>query len=552
MIRQDNSRDRDSRRKSNSQYRDSRKNSNSRDRISRRRSFSRERNSRDKSNSRERKAMRRDDSQDRNLRRKNNSRERDSKYNPRDNLSQKARSRDRHLRQRSKSPDSSYITSSSYDRRHRRRSSSSDRTETQRPYLRDRRRRSPENATIRYLAEDDIDEQQSRIKFLDHKVRSHEKYRRRSVSYPERDSDLEDYSHRRENHQLSRSEQEVREYRHRERKQRKQRIKDISDNNHSHRKGLNIVVIDNSSKESSSDEDDIPLPSNRTVYLRSKSHHRPKHNMTHRGYVSDMEGRRLQRRQNTIVYYKDEPEEILVPMQNSNTLQVQGPVPQVNPINTNQAENETLFYLVPANINPTMTDRNDNNRAPQNQNNRRVIRMVNPQPAPAPEPKQNAFYANDSVYGQEPLYDEYRQPIQQKYYNQHTNHYRHYFNEQTEDTTPQPVHTTNHSVTNTHQDTEQTPSMMQSSRTPDGESCSSASDISSTSDTTSQRSAGAERRSISTADKRRAMKHLNELSNYNINVVMGRPNSPPLTDEALIKKVFNAEFQSQMDDFLRS
>jgi hypothetical protein len=47
---------------------------------------------------------------------------------------------------------------------------------------------------------------------------------------------------------------------------------------------------------------------------------------------------------------------------------------------------------------------------------------------------------------------------------------------------------------------------------------------------------------------------LNELSNYNIDVDMGKTtlNPPPMTDENLIKKIFNAEFQSQMDDYLRT
>jgi hypothetical protein len=59
---------------------------------------------------------------------------------------------------------------------------------------------------------------------------------------------------------------------------------------------------------------------------------------------------------------------------------------------------------------------------------------------------------------------------------------------------------------------------------------------------------------VNTAERKRALKHLNELSNYNIDVAMGKTtlNPPPMTDENLIKKIFNAEFQSQMDDYLRT
>lgn len=596
------SHDKRERRRSKSNDRNSRRRSISHDRKSRRRSSSRDRHSKRHSHSRDKRGRRRSFSRDRNDKRRSKSREQErnrgsrktSRRQSSSNEEKKRRNKSEDRRRRSKSRDEDRRPRSrSYekkgDRKYR-----NDRHDRLHVEI-DRRRRSHSNEEYRYSRyndrehRSDINKKENRnLNRSSRKItRSHRsvscsssntdisRYRDndrysdpfrhehrqprerdslrysisnpslRGLNYEASDSEFDEYSRHRESQRLAQSEQDVRNFVSRERKQRA-RQRGLPKNDHSRQKGLNIVLIDNRSVDSSSEDEDIPLPSNRTVYLRSKSNHRTKNNSRHNGYVSEMEGRHNNRNKNKIAYYDDEREEILIPVRN--TLHVPRQIPQGNADNSNQSENETLFYLVPANQNQAFSERSQNNMASINQHNRRIIRLTNPPPVQASEPKQNVYYSSDSVYGQEPLYDEYRQPIQQKYFNQHTNHYRHDLTKH--DNINIPAHLNQPENTRQFED-ELTTTIMQTDRTPDGESSSSVSDTPSIDENISRDTDGHDTR-VSTAEKRRAMKHLNELSNYNINLVRGKPHSPPMTDEALIKKVFNAEFQSELDDFLKS
>lgn len=339
-------------------------------------------------------------------------------------------------------------------------------------------------------------------------------------------------------------------------------------------KKYNVIVLENGQGYISSSDEDI---SNRkTIYVRSKSQHAVRLNgklQRSKDYYSDADTYKTLNDRN-IIYVNEEPKEIIVAPRNR--LKVQRAPTHVNSINANanvQSENEELFYLVPASYH-TM------NNPPPSQDNpifvnqptaTRVVRMSNP--APQNNATQQAYYGNKSnaVYGQEPLYDEYRQPAQQKFYSQHTNHYRH-DNRMSENinvniVTSEDNHIRNlqnnkdyyqnnehdHStVTGNSNLTNQIPNACDTGRTPDGESNSSLGHSHTNSDV-SQVSTKPESR-VNTAERKRALKHLNELSNYNIDVAMGKAtlNPPPMTDENLIKKIFNAEFQSQMDDYLRT
>lgn len=339
-------------------------------------------------------------------------------------------------------------------------------------------------------------------------------------------------------------------------------------------KNYNVIVLENGqSYISSSDEDS----SNRkTIYVRSKSEHAVRLNgklQKSKDYYSDADTYKTFNDRN-VIYVNEEPKEIIVAPRNR--LNVQRATTHVNPINVNasmQPENEELFYLVPASYHTI-------NNPPPSQENAifvnqptapRVVRMSNP--APQTNTKQQTHYVNksDAVYGQEPLYDEYRQHAQQKFYNQHTNHYRH-DNRVSENIDVNIVTSEDNHIRNTqnnkdyHQNTghehssvtgnlnvtNQIPNARDTGRTPDGESNSSLGHSPTNSDV-SQVSTKPEIR-VNTAERRRALKHLNELSNYNIDVAMGKTtlHPPPMTDENLIKKIFNAEFQSQMDDYLRA
>lgn len=339
-------------------------------------------------------------------------------------------------------------------------------------------------------------------------------------------------------------------------------------------KKYNVIVLENGHGYISSSDDDS---SNRkTIYVRSKSQHAVRLNgklQKSKDYYSDADTYKTFNDRN-IIYVNEEPKEIIVAPRNR--LNVHRATNHINSINANanmQSENEELFYLVPASYH-TM------NNPPPSQENAifvnqptapRVVRMSNL--ATQNNTKQQAYYVNksDAVYGQEPLYDEYRQTAQQKFYNQHTNHYRH-DNRMSENfnvniVTSEGNHIRNvqnnkdycqnneheHStVTGNSNVKNQIPNIWDTGRTPDGESNSSLGHSPTNSDV-SQVSTKPESR-VDTAERRRALKHLNELSNYNIDVAMGKTtlNPPPMTDENLIKKIFNAEFQSQMDDYLRA
>ena len=336
-------------------------------------------------------------------------------------------------------------------------------------------------------------------------------------------------------------------------------------------KKYNVIVLENGQGYiSSSDEDS----SNRkTIYVRSKSQHAVRLNgklQRSKDYYSDADTYKTLNDRN-IIYVNEGPKEVIVAPRNR--LNVQRTPTHVNSINANanmQSENEELFYLVPASYH-TM------NNPPPSQDNpifvnqptaTRVVRMSNP--APQNNATQQAYYVNKSnaVYGQEPLYDEYRQPAQQKFYNQHTNHYRHgnrmseNINVNIEDNHIRNVQNNKDYYQNNEHDhstvtgnsnlTNQIPNAWDTGRTPDGESNSSLGH-SPTNSGVSQVLTKPESR-VNTAERKRALKHLNELSNYNIDVAMGKTtlNPPPMTDENLIKKIFNAEFQSQMDDYLRT
>ncbi|XP_052095415.1 uncharacterized protein DDB_G0287625-like [Mytilus californianus] len=391
----------------------------------------------------------------------------------------------------------------------------------------------------------------------------------------ESDIEISSLSRKEIQKRLARSQQNIRLSKsHAKNKKSKLRRGSVSDSERSYK--YNIILIDES------DDSEEDLPSNQAFYVRSKSQHAvPFKARRHKlkEYYSDIESND---RNNTKAVIYNEPDKVIVAPRN--TLDVPRTIQHVHTVGTSQPHQpqKELFYLVPASQHTANSQYNHDSALFDADVGRRVVHM--PQPIQNSRNEQQLYFLNsgDSVYGQEPLYDEYRQPAQQKYYNQHTNHYRHKnrtvnaeqkflysqnalqadlsINQQNVTVKRKQNQISEDNLNQNHKlsmpkTTVEANRLVQSSRiTPDGQSNSSSGHTPSTFDENESRMSSRDDNRVSTAEKRRALKQLNDVSNYNIDLALGKASlhSPPMTDETLIKKIFNAEFQSEMDDYLRS
>lgn len=591
---------------SSSRYRQSRSRSKSRDGKKTRKS-SRKTEYKHRSQSNDRKYTPRSQSRDRGSRRRSKSRDRYSRNNDR---RKRSRSRDRHSTIRHKSRSTSghskrgkSRSKSRHSECHRYRSKSRERNERRKrkdEYYRSASRSPPrERKNEQYKSKtkslsDNTLNRRSKTRDFRHGKSSrpssseyYTKEKRKSKHSKSRtpvyesdsctsESDIEisNLSRKASHKRLVRPKQKIRLSKPLTKKNKsKVRRGSVSDSEHSYK--YNLILIDES------DDSEEDQPSNQAFYVRSKSQHAvPRKARRHKvkEYYSDIES---SDRQRAVIY--NEPDKVIVAPRN--TLDVPRTIQHVHTVGTsqqNQQEKE-LFYLVPASQHTVNNSQYSQDNALFDADvGRRVVHMS--QPIQNSRNQQQLYYLNnnDSVYGQDPLYDEYRQPAQQKYYNQHTNHYRHnnssenveqkYLYRQNAVKTDLSINQQNMTVKgkqnqiskdNSNQNqklsmpktTVEANKPVQSSRiTPDGQSNSSNGYTPSTFDENESRMSSRDENRISTAERRKALRQLNDISNYNIDLALGKAPlpSPPMTDETLIKKIFNAEFQSEMDDYLRS